>query len=61
MALLDALLIAMPPSQACELSELCADIPELETYIQYCRTLKFADQPDYEYLQVKSARHETAP
>jgi len=33
------------------LDELCKDVPELETFIRYCRGLAFADEPDYEYLR----------
>jgi len=37
--------------QACKLSDLCEGFPELETYIQYCRTLGFTEMPDYEYIK----------
>jgi len=42
--------------QACKLSDLCEGFPELETYIQYCRTLGFTEMPDYEYIKVCSSR-----
>jgi len=33
------------------LEELCKDVPELETFIKYCQSLGFTDEPDYEHLR----------
>mmetsp|Transcript_9534 Transcript_9534/g.18513 ORF Transcript_9534/g.18513 Transcript_9534/m.18513 type:complete len:337 (+) Transcript_9534:967-1977(+) len=34
------------------LSELCSGLPpEFELFLQYCRTLRFTDAPDYEYIK----------
>jgi serine/threonine protein kinase len=35
-----------------DISRLCAGIPtEFATYLQYCRSLKFEEKPDYKYLR----------
>jgi hypothetical protein len=33
-------------------SQLCSELPtEFETYLSYCRSLHFEDEPDYNYLK----------
>lgn len=44
--------LVLEQKQAISIAELCKDLPqEFETYLNYVRSLRYQDKPDYDYLR----------